>query len=101
MLRAAVSFLVVLTVSGTDFSTHQVHPNSFTSVNLTVGDLSEGSVLGVEVKLNSNTRVNTTVFFTTVYHGEIHSWSLDTAKETIVTKYLCGLNSQNQDRVRE
>ena len=100
MLGTAVGFLVVLTVSATDLSTRVhwnavrqvVNPNSLASVIVTVGSLSEGSVLGLEVTLKTETTENTTVFFTTVFHGELHSWSLDTARERNVTKYLCGLN---------
>ena len=108
MLGAAVSFLVVLTVSATELSTRLhwnsittiVNPNSITPVIVTVGSLSEGSLLGLEVTLKTDTTENTTVFFTTVFHGELHSWSLDTARERNVTKYLCGLN-QTQAEVRD
>ena len=97
MFRAVLSLLGVLTVSGTDLF-RRVHwnanqANSLTPVNVSMGSLSEEAVLGVEVTLNTlTTPVNTTVFFTTVFHGELHTWSLDTARERNVTKYLCGLN---------
>ena len=96
MFRAVLSLLGVLTVSGTDLflrvQWNANQSNSFTPVSLPIGSLSEESVLGVEVTLTTSTTVNTTVFFTTVFHGGLHTWSLDTARERNVTKYLCGLN---------
>ena len=76
-----------------------VQPNSLTEVSLEVGSLSGGGVLGLEVTLNTDITINSTVYFTTVFQGELHSWSLLTARERIVTKYLCGL-SQSQDQVK-
>ena len=89
--------------SGGPVVVQEVEPHTFTEVSLPVGSWSEGNVLGLEVSLNTdttiNTTINTTVYFNTVFRGELHSWSLHTARERKVTKYLCGV-SQTQPQVK-
>ena len=78
----------------------EVQPDSLTEVSVKVGPLSEGSVVGLEVRLiTATTSHNTTVFFTTVFLGQLHSWSLHTAGQRNVTKYLCGLSQTHQHQV--
>ena len=89
MFTVLPSVLMVVVVMVEGKVVQVTRPQSLTKVTgLAVPRLDPSSGLAVEIRLE-NINNNSRVFFTAVFSGEIHTWSLDSGRERVVTKYLC------------
>ena len=86
-----VLLLLVVRLESREKLVQLMEPHTLTKVSLPVPQLSPTSGMAVEVRLEDNNNYDnkTTVFFTTVFNGELHTWSLQPWKERLVRKFLC------------